>query len=95
MWGWILLKSWTTIQSGMRQWSEFKNYMTSVERIVEYTDVKAEAVEDGKYPEPSWPERGEIEFRTVSRRYSEDSPYVLKELNFSVMGKEIFIRNSW
>lgn len=72
----------------MRQWSEFENQMTAVERIVEYTDTVPEAIESGKKPPSSWPELARIEFREVFMRYSRDEPYVLQNLNFIIQAKE-------
>lgn len=31
-----------------------------------------------------WPERGQIEFKNLSLRYNQDTPYVLKNLNFKI-----------
>lgn len=76
------------VQYGMKQWSEFENNMTSAERIVEYTEVKAETVKDSKRPGSFWPQQGAVEFRYVSMKYSKNSPYVLKDLSFNIKGKE-------
>lgn len=75
------------VQWGLRQWSEFENQMTAVERIVEYTDVTPEPMDVGDKPKIDWPENGQIEFRHVSLRYSEDDAYVLKDLNFIIGAK--------
>lgn len=61
--------------------------MTSVERIVEYTQVVPEAIENGNKPPVTWPEFGRIEFQHVSLRYSNAAPYVLKDLNFVIDAK--------
>lgn len=76
------------VQWGMRQWSEFENQMTAVERIVEYTEVVPEPMKSGDVPEDTWPANGKIEFRHVSLRYSDDDPHVLKDLNFIIGAKE-------
>lgn len=71
-------------QWGMRQWSELENQMTSVERVVEYTEVEKEPIQD-KFESPeSWPEHGKIEFKNVYLKYCPTAPYVLKNLNFTV-----------
>lgn len=76
------------VQWGMRQWSEFENQMTAVERIVEYTEVVPESLETGTIPENNWPQHGKIEFRRVFLRYSADDPYVLKDVSFTIVAKQ-------
>lgn len=47
--------------------------MTSVERVLEYTDLKTEPLEDGsKKPPNEWPSRGEIVFDNVSFSYEKN-----------------------
>lgn len=76
------------VQWGLRQWSELENQMTSVERIVEYTQVVPEIIEDGTKPPDAWPDNGKIEFRHVFLRYSMSDPYVIKDLSFVIGAKE-------
>ncbi|XP_044750660.1 probable multidrug resistance-associated protein lethal(2)03659 isoform X2 [Coccinella septempunctata] len=71
-------------QWGMRQWSELENQMTSVERVVEYTEVEKEPILNKSESPETWPKNGEIEFRNVFLKYSPSAPYVLKNLNFTV-----------
>ncbi|XP_060665712.1 probable multidrug resistance-associated protein lethal(2)03659 [Drosophila nasuta] len=78
-----------TVQWGMRQSAELENSMTSVERVMEYRNLKAEgdfSSPAGKKPPASWPEAGEIVADDLSLRYEPDpqSPYVLKSLNFII-----------
>ncbi|KAL3283218.1 hypothetical protein HHI36_006367 [Cryptolaemus montrouzieri] len=75
-------------QWGMRQWSELENQMTSVERVVEYTEVEKEPTLNKSEPPEKWPEHGKIEFRNVSLKYSPSAPYVLKNLSFTVLPME-------
>ncbi|CAG9854733.1 unnamed protein product [Phyllotreta striolata] len=75
-------------QWGMRQWSEFENQMTSVERVQEYADLKPETDEKTFEPAEAWPERGQIEFRDTSLRYSPNDPYVLKNLDVIIRPME-------
>ncbi|XP_044268715.1 probable multidrug resistance-associated protein lethal(2)03659 [Tribolium madens] len=75
-------------QWGMRQWSELENQMTSVERVVEYTEVEVEHDDATKKPPQDWPTMGIIEFRSVSMRYAAEEPMVLKKLNFKVNSGE-------
>lgn len=79
------------IQWGVRQLSVLENQMTSVERILEYTDLPQEAdfqSPSEKAPPNKWPFSGKIEFRNFNLRYSLDSPYVLKNLNFQIQPME-------
>ncbi|XP_072399320.1 probable multidrug resistance-associated protein lethal(2)03659 [Diabrotica undecimpunctata] len=78
-----------SLQWGMRQWTELENNMTSVERILEYTrlETEPERKEPKNIPQP-WPEKGLVEFKDVSLRYSPEDPPVLKGLNFTVQPKE-------
>lgn len=76
------------VQWGMRQWSELENQMTAVERIVEYTQVSPESIEDDDKAGNDWPVMGKVEFRNVFLKYSPESTYVLKNLCFTIAPKE-------
>uniref|UniRef100_A0A3Q4AMX3 Cystic fibrosis transmembrane conductance regulator n=1 Tax=Mola mola TaxID=94237 RepID=A0A3Q4AMX3_MOLML len=68
-------------QWGVRQSAEVENMMTSVERVVEYTELECEAPwETKKRPPPDWPSKGLVTFDRVSFSYSDDSPAVLHNL---------------
>ncbi|XP_074520424.1 ATP-binding cassette sub-family C member 4 [Halichoeres trimaculatus] len=68
-------------QWGVRQSAEVENMMTSVERVVEYTELESEAPwETEKRPPPEWPSKGLVTFDHVSFSYSSDGPLVLKNL---------------
>lgn len=55
--------------------------MTSVERVVEYTELESEAPwETQKRPPPDWPRNGLVTFDRVSFSYSDDTPKVLHSL---------------
>lgn len=71
---------------GLRQTAELENQMTSVERIIEYSNLPSErSLEDRetmkKLPE-IWPQRGLIKFNNVSVKYSAGGNFVLRNLNF-------------
>uniref|UniRef100_A0A673LR56 Multidrug resistance-associated protein 4 n=1 Tax=Sinocyclocheilus rhinocerous TaxID=307959 RepID=A0A673LR56_9TELE len=69
-------------QWGVRQSAEVENMMTSVERVVEYTELESEAPwETPKRPPPDWPNRGLITFDRVNFSYSSDGPVVLKNIS--------------
>lgn len=75
-------------QWGMRQWSELVNQMTSVERIQQYVDLEPEKDDQAKEVPKTWPQEGNIEFKNVFLRYSDDASPVLNNLNFIVKSKE-------
>uniref|UniRef100_A0A3Q0SPS2 ATP-binding cassette, sub-family C (CFTR/MRP), member 4 n=1 Tax=Amphilophus citrinellus TaxID=61819 RepID=A0A3Q0SPS2_AMPCI len=68
-------------QWGVRQSAEVENMMTSVERVVEYTELESEAPwETQKRPPPDWPSKGLVTFDQVNFSYSADGPQVLHNL---------------
>uniref|UniRef100_A0A4W4ELJ6 ATP-binding cassette, sub-family C (CFTR/MRP), member 4 n=1 Tax=Electrophorus electricus TaxID=8005 RepID=A0A4W4ELJ6_ELEEL len=70
-----------TFQWGVRQSAEVENLMTSVERVVEYTELENEAPwETQEHPPPDWPLQGLITFDQVNFSYSPDGPVVLKNM---------------
>lgn len=78
-------------QWGMRQTAELENQMTSVERVIEYTDLKSEPSLESleKYrPPEKWPECGIIHFDRLSMRYSDNSNNVLNEVTLRIESKE-------
>ncbi|XP_044727627.1 ATP-binding cassette sub-family C member 4-like isoform X2 [Chrysoperla carnea] len=78
-------------QWGMRQSTELENQMTSVERVLEYQDLESEPAlesEPDRKPPPSWPSKGEVEFRNVYLRYSPMDPPVLRHLSFRILPKQ-------
>ncbi|XP_078047115.1 putative multidrug resistance-associated protein lethal(2)03659 [Augochlora pura] len=78
-------------QWGMRQSTELENQMTSVERVLEYSNVDSEPPLEStpnKKPKDSWPEEGKIEFKDLFLRYDPAEDPVLKSLNFVVYPQE-------
>lgn len=78
-------------QRGLRQTTEVENYMTSVERVLEYAEVPSEtALEIAEAPklDKAWPENGSIKFINFSMKYAEDKDFILRDLNFSIKGGE-------
>ncbi|XP_037120770.1 multidrug resistance-associated protein 4-like isoform X2 [Syngnathus acus] len=66
----------------VRQSAELENMMTSVERVVEYTELKSEARWVTRTRPPlDWPSRGQVTFDRVHLSYSVDSPLILKDIN--------------
>ena len=64
--------------------------MTSVERVIEYIDLKPEDLEH-THPfislPPQWPTGG-IVFENFSFRYSSTAPWVLKNINIAIQPNE-------
>ncbi|XP_056606564.1 multidrug resistance-associated protein 4 [Triplophysa dalaica] len=76
-------------QWGVRQSAEVENMMTSVERVVEYTELESEAPwETQKRPPPDWPNRGLITFDKINFSYHPDGPVVLKNISAMFRPKE-------
>ncbi|XP_066998976.2 ATP-binding cassette sub-family C member 4 isoform X2 [Anabrus simplex] len=78
------------LQTGILQLTEVVSQMTSVSRILEYTNVESEpALESspGKTPPKDWPSMGKIQLSNVYLKYCEDMAPVLKNLNFVVEQK--------
>ncbi|XP_075235400.1 ATP-binding cassette sub-family C member 4-like [Lycorma delicatula] len=75
----------------MRQTAETENYMTSVERVLEYTNLEEEppleSPPDKKSPK-SWPSGGKIVFSSVFLQYNLNDAPVLKNLSFTVKSGE-------
>ncbi|XP_044750890.1 probable multidrug resistance-associated protein lethal(2)03659 isoform X2 [Coccinella septempunctata] len=74
------------MQWGVRQWSETENQMTSVERVLEYSNLESEPDKATKPPK-DWPQEGTIEFRSVSMRYAPGEPEILRKLTFFIDAK--------
>lgn len=73
------------LQHGIRQTAEVVNQLTSVDRVMQYTRLDSEFEEDIITSEdPTWPDRGLLEFRSLSLRYSPLDPPVLQNLNIYI-----------
>uniref|UniRef100_A0A3Q2PI33 Multidrug resistance-associated protein 4 n=1 Tax=Fundulus heteroclitus TaxID=8078 RepID=A0A3Q2PI33_FUNHE len=73
----------------VRQSAEVENMMTSVERVVEYTELESEAAwETEKRPPPDWPSRGTVIFDSVNFSYTGDGPLVLKDISATIQPSE-------
>ncbi|XP_014467785.1 PREDICTED: multidrug resistance-associated protein 4-like [Dinoponera quadriceps] len=74
-----------SLQYGVRQIAETISLMTSVERILQYTDLPTEKSMISKNPPPpTWPASGRLIFKNVNMKYDENDPPVLKNLNVSI-----------
>lgn len=75
----------------MGQTAELENQMTSVERVVEYTDLQSEPsveTEKNDLPPNIWLKRGQIVFKNFSFSYSENGNKILKRLNLKIVEGE-------
>lgn len=64
---------------------EAENYMTSVERVLTYSELQPEPgySKSNSFTPKAWPEKGAVTFSKVCLRYYQDGPIVLKDINFS------------
>ncbi|XP_018392357.1 PREDICTED: multidrug resistance-associated protein 4-like [Cyphomyrmex costatus] len=73
------------LQYTIKQFSEAMSLMTSVERILQYTNLpKEESIASDNPPPPTWPSQGQLILKNVNMKYHEDDPPVLKNLNVSI-----------
>uniref|UniRef100_A0A452DVR8 Multidrug resistance-associated protein 4 n=1 Tax=Capra hircus TaxID=9925 RepID=A0A452DVR8_CAPHI len=88
-----LVLSLTITLTGMfqlcvRQSAKVENMMISVERVIEYTDLKKEVPWGHVYVPPSWPHEGRIVFDNVNFRYNSQGPLILKDLRAHIGSRE-------
>ncbi|VVC32370.1 Hypothetical protein CINCED_3A012061 [Cinara cedri] len=79
------------LQLGIRQTSDLENQMTSVERVLEYTNIPQEAALEShpdEKPPVLWPTDGHITFNNLYLRYGAHSQYVIKNLNIKIEPRE-------
>ncbi|KAG5864292.1 hypothetical protein JTB14_030845 [Gonioctena quinquepunctata] len=69
-----------SIQWGLRQWTDLENLLTSVERVLEYTEITPEKG-DGQELD-NWPKNGSVKYENVSLAYNNE--IVLKNMSFEV-----------
>lgn len=77
--------------TGIRQTAELENQMTSVERILEYQNIKMESPfrTPNKFrPSKDWPQTAQIVFANFYLKYTPAGDYVLKDLNFKINSGE-------
>ncbi|XP_068157078.1 ATP-binding cassette sub-family C member 4 [Drosophila tropicalis] len=71
------------VQYGVRQVAESLQQMTSVERVLQYTELEQEPAME-KVPPPQWPTHGQVELRDMSCRYDPNGSPVLKHLSLTI-----------
>jgi len=84
------------VMTGIFQWvmrytADLENQMTSVERVLEYSDIPQESTfktAPNKLLPTNWPNNGQIIFENFYLRYDLDSSFVLKNLNINIEATE-------
>lgn len=67
------------VQVGVRQSAQMISHMTSIERLLQYTNLPKEGpFATDNPPPPNWPPKGSLVFKDVVLRYADDKPAVLK-----------------
>ena len=73
------------LQFATRQTADVENMMTSVERVMAYTELdKEQGYSIPKQPPDDWPSQGEIQFDHMDLTYYEGGPKVLKDINLKI-----------
>ncbi|EEB06300.1 metal resistance protein YCF1 [Schizosaccharomyces japonicus yFS275] len=74
----------------VRQMVDVETNIVSVERILEYSNIKSEApaIIPDRRPPTDWPSKGAVDFNHYSVRYRENLPLVLQDINISVKPQE-------
>ncbi|XP_032678118.1 multidrug resistance-associated protein 4-like [Odontomachus brunneus] len=74
-----------SLQYGVKQSAEMISLMTSVERILQYTNLPTEkSIVPKDPPPPTWPTNGRLTFKNVNMKYDKNDAPVLKNLNVSI-----------
>lgn len=84
------LKVSLSLRVAVRTSADLESNMTSVERIIEYARLPAEAEWKRADFEPNsnWPNEGHIRFENYSMKYRPELDFVLKSLKFDIKPKE-------
>ncbi|CAK9437824.1 uncharacterized protein LODBEIA_P22020 [Lodderomyces beijingensis] len=87
--GFILINA-LSITGGLnmivRGWADIEARSVSLERVIEYANLKPEAAEivvDNR-PPPHWPSHGAIKFENYYTKYRDNFDYVLKNINLDI-----------
>ncbi|KAJ7354980.1 hypothetical protein OS493_028641 [Desmophyllum pertusum] len=76
-------------QYGIRMASETESHMTSVERVLNYTNIEPEpGYSNETLPAESWPTVGSLTLQDLSLAYLKEAPPVLKNISVNVADKE-------
>ena len=77
-------------QWGVRQSAETENFMTSAERIDEYSHLPVEPdfYQGTSEPPKNWPTEGRVQFENYKLRYRPELEPVLKGLNLDILPRQ-------
>ncbi|CAD8178676.1 unnamed protein product [Paramecium pentaurelia] len=85
----LLLSTFNTQAGTLRQFMAFDSMMNSVNRMFEICDLEIEKEEPtGELEIKNWPKLGSIVYSNVKMQYRENTPLVLKGMNFYIKDKE-------
>ena len=83
-----ILQTMNLAQIAVQQSANVENEMTSVERVMTYTEIEPEPGYERGSPRPEdWPTRGAIDVTNLSLRYYPDGPLVLNNINLHIEAK--------
>ncbi|KAF5303207.1 hypothetical protein FQA39_LY10120 [Lamprigera yunnana] len=87
--GLAIIQSFTLIglvQYGVRLFAELQSQIVSVERILEYKNIKSEDTTGSKLN--CWPNQGSISYKNVNLTYKTHDTRILKDLSFKIESKQ-------
>ena len=74
-------------QYAVRKTSDVENFMTSVERVITYTQLDSEpGYKVHRLSPQHWPHEGNITFKDVSLTYYPGGPQILKKISLNIKG---------
>ncbi|XP_015762268.1 PREDICTED: multidrug resistance-associated protein 4-like [Acropora digitifera] len=76
-------------QYAIIKWSHVENYMTSVERVITYTQIEGEpGYKNDHQPPDNWPQHGQVRINNLGLVYYQGGPKILKDLSFTIDSQE-------
>ena len=85
----FVTESLEVCQYAIRMASEAESHMTSVERVLNYTNIAPEpGYSTDTVLDESWPTVGSLTLHDLSLSYLNDAPTILKRININVAAKE-------
>ena len=83
------LETLDAAQFGVQMTSETENLMTSVERVVMYTQLTPESGYSTRGgPPESWPAKGDLSIKDLSLTYVDGGSRILKDITLAIRDKE-------
>ncbi|XP_077987381.1 ATP-binding cassette sub-family C member 4-like [Glandiceps talaboti] len=77
------------VQNAVLHSADIENQMTSVERVLSYSNIPPEApLETDTKPDPCWPKHGVITIEGAHFKYFDDMQYVLDDIYLHIKSKE-------